>query len=235
MKINEALCDLVPRIIYLNLQLFNIFIIVKEMASGTSEKKQVYLSYSSPAEDEFKDQLVKDLKEEKIETATSETIPAEPRETQKQWSQRKCKAAVAILIVMSNDYQEDEECMADAEASTILQSPMFFVKAKAFNENDWTKKLKGESLSFDLTEKKYKKNLKRLIGSLKEVVAKQGNKEWLQSNLRFITSIRITRSKKFITVVYTGFRGLGVHRQWGGCTFDIGEIKNFAFFQTLKA
>ena len=38
-----------------------------------------------------------------------------------------------------------------------------------------------------------------------------------------------------ITVVYTGFRGWGGSRQqWVGVLFYIGEIKNFAFFQTRK-
>ena len=38
-----------------------------------------------------------------------------------------------------------------------------------------------------------------------------------------------------ITVVYPGFRGWrGYREQWGGGTFYLGEIKNFAFFQTRK-
>lgn len=145
------------------------------MASGSSEKNQVYLSYSTPAEEEFKDQLVKDLNSQQIECATSETIPLGPRETQKQWSQRKCKSAAAVLIVMSNDYQGDDECMMDAEAAMILQSPMFFLKAKVFNENEWLKNIKGECATFDLTEKKYKNNLRRLIASLKQVIVTTGN------------------------------------------------------------
>ena len=187
MNKNEELCELVAilnlnRIIYLNLQLFNIFIIVKEMASGTSEKKQVYLSYSSPAEDEFKDQLVKDLKGEQIEIATSETIPLGPREGQKQWAQRKCKSCHAVLIALSSEYQEDEECMADALAATSLQSSMFFLKAKAFSENDWSKNIRGECSVIDLTEKKYKNNLRKLIASLKQVLGTLGK---YQQNLCF--------------------------------------------------
>ena len=74
MNINEELCDFIVRIIKLNLQLFNLFVILKEMAYETYDNNRVYLSYSSPAEDEFKDQLVKDLKQEKIERETSEKI-----------------------------------------------------------------------------------------------------------------------------------------------------------------
>ena len=174
-----------------------------EKKSESSEKNQVYLSYSTPAEEPFKDQLVKDLKEEKIECATSESIPLLPSEAQKQWSQRKCKSAAAVLIVMSDDYQQDEECKADAEAAKILQSPMFFLKAKVFNENEWLKNIRGECASFDLTEKKYKNNVKRLIASLKQLMVTPGK--------------------------FRGW-GLGVSGAMG-VLFYIGEIENLAFSQ----
>ena len=52
-------------------------------------------------------------------------------------------------------------------------------------------------------------------------------------------SSKIVRNNKFkpgkhvIPVVYTGFCGWGGgSRQQGGVLFYIGEIKNFAFFQT---
>ena len=144
------------------------------MATGHSTQSKVYLSYNSPAEDEFKDILVKDLKEEMIECAISETIPLASRETQKQWSQRKCKCVAAVLILMSNDYQEDEACKADAEAATELKTPIFFLKVKPVNENAWMKCIKGDCLALDLTALKYKSNLKNLIASLKQLGATQG-------------------------------------------------------------
>ena len=140
--------------------------------------KQVYISYSMEDE-EFKEKLVKHLKAERIEVATSDTIPAVGRQTQKQWSERKCKSAAAVLILMSRYYQQEEECIEDAEAATKLQCPILFAKVKMFKENEWMKKIRGDSKLFDLSNPdKYKYYMKRLINSLKQ----------MQSNLANVTT-----------------------------------------------
>ena len=144
------------------------------MASGSATSNKVFISYSSPAEDEFLEMLVKDLNGSQIEVATREMLPLAPRENHKQWSQRKCKSVAAVLVVMSSDLQEDDECKADAEAATELKSSVFFAKAKPFNENEWMKKVKADYVAFDLTPIKYKANVKLLIASLKQVFATQG-------------------------------------------------------------
>ena len=151
--------------------------------SPSSERNQVYISYSSPAEEEMKEMIVHELNGEHIEVATSELLPPAPREKPKQWAERKCASAAAVLILMSDDYQEDDECKAEAEAATILNRPVFFAKAKIFNENEWMSKIKGDVIVFDLTGGKYKKEAKKLIGSLKQVMKTEGTK----MNLRICT------------------------------------------------
>ena len=55
------------------------------------------------------------------------------------------------------------------------------------------------------------------------------NWEWLNIKMIFTSAIdNFLILSEELTVVYTGFRG------WGGVLFEIGEIKNFAFFQTRK-
>ena len=143
------------------------------MASAPGEKR-VLLSYS-PEDEEIKETIAKDLTGEKIEVATSDTIPVASKESNRKWSERKCKSVVAVLVVMTSDYQEDEECIADAEAATFLKSEIFFAKAKNFEENEWMKNIRGDSKVFDLTStSKYKNNMKRLIASLKQILCKQG-------------------------------------------------------------
>ena len=144
------------------------------MATASSWKKPVFISFSEDGE-EVKEMLENDLKAENIEIATSKTIPYAAGESDQQWAERKCKTVAAVLVVMSNDYQEDEECRADAEAA-ILNSKIYFAKAKTFEENEWMKKTKGISKVFDLsTADKYKKNVPKLIDSLRQVLGNQGN------------------------------------------------------------
>ena len=143
-------------------------------ARASSEQKQILLSYSVEDE-EFKEKLVKDLQAENIEVATSDTIPANPMESLQRWSERKCKSTAAVLIIMSKEYQTDPECVEAANAATRLATPRFFSKEKNFDENEWMKQLRGDSIIYDLsTPNKYKNNLKRLINSLNKLLSMQG-------------------------------------------------------------
>ena len=143
------------------------------MASASAGKRPVFISFSEDGE-EVKEMLENDLKAENIEIATSKTIPYSAGESDQQWAQRKCKNVAAVLVIMSNDYQEDEECRADAEAA-ILNSKIYFAKAKTFEENEWTKKIKGTTKVFDLSNTdKYLRNSPKLIDSLKQVLSNQG-------------------------------------------------------------
>ena len=144
------------------------------MASSSAEIKQVFISYSSPAEEELKEKLVKDLKEESIEVSTSVTVCPLAFESQKAWCERKCKNSAALLILISGDYQEDDACIVDGDAATAVKCPVFFAKEKNFVENEWMRKLRGDSMIFDLSDQKYKNSVKLLISTLKQVLGKQG-------------------------------------------------------------
>ena len=134
-------------------------------ASGSSEEKGVYIS-SSAEDAEFKEKLVADLNAAQI--AIREPVAYDASETQKEWMERKCMRARVFLIVMSNDYQKDDECKEEADTAQRLTRKMIFAKAKPFTENAWMKNLTKEMRIFDLTsEAKYKKNLTSLIDSVK--------------------------------------------------------------------
>ena len=134
-------------------------------ASGSSEEKGVYIS-SSAEDEEFVKKLVADL--EAAHITIREPVEYDPSETLKQWLERKCISARVFLVIMSGEYQDDEECKEEADTAKGLMRKMIFAKAKTFPENEWMKILIKDMRIFDLSsEAKYKKNLTSLIGSVK--------------------------------------------------------------------
>ena len=135
-------------------------------ASGSSEEKGIYIS-SSAEDEEFKKKLVADLVAAQI--TIREPVIYKPREKKTEWLERKCKSARVFLVIMSGEYQVDEDCKDEADTAQRLMRNVIFTKAKNFTANAWMKNLTNEMLIFDLsTDSKYSKNIKNLIESVKD-------------------------------------------------------------------
>ena len=144
------------------------------MATASVGKRTVLIGFNEEVK-EVKEMLEKDMKAANIEIATSKKFPFAADESSQQWTERKCKYLAAVLVIMSHDWQEDDECSTDAEGA-ILSTKIYFANAKIFEENELTEKITGMSLIFDLSNaEKYLRNSRRLIDSLKQILGNPGN------------------------------------------------------------
>lgn len=139
-----------------------------------AERNRVFVSYSMPAERAFNETLAAELSGEIFEVCTRELMPRAPKEHQTQWCLRKCKSARAVLVVASNECQQDSVCRGEVEAARVLRRPVLFAKAKTFFANEWMKNISRNCVVIDLTPAMYEMNVKKLIDSLKEAIGTQG-------------------------------------------------------------
>ena len=137
-------------------------------------KKRLFISYSSPSQDEFEQKLEKDLEGANFDVVTNVTMPARLRETIEEWSQRVYNSVDVVLVLMSDDYQKDRECKQEADAASKMMAKtgnpqMAFILAdEKMNENDWLKTVKGKSRDIDLSSGKYNRNVKALMNILSQ-------------------------------------------------------------------
>ena len=135
--------------------------------------KRVFVSYSSPEQEEDARKLEKNLEKEKFDVWSDYKTPPGLDQTEEEWRKEAIGGADAILVLMSNAYQSNENCKLEAEMAKEYKKntgkPNFgFIKVEqSLKEGDWLVSLKGTAKTFDATGSNYDRNIAVLINSLK--------------------------------------------------------------------
>ena len=135
--------------------------------------KRVFVSYSSPEQDVDARKLETILGKEKFDVWSDYTTPPALEQEDEEWRREAISGADAVLVLMSNAYQSNENCKLQAEMALEFKKktgkPIFgFIKVDPnLKEGDWLVSLKGRARTFDVTGASYDRNIPVLINSLK--------------------------------------------------------------------
>ena len=151
-------------------------------AAEVVTKMRVYISrYNCEEPAEVVSQLIASLAND-FDVVTEEHLPIGDEESVDEWNARKAHTVDVVLVLMCNEYMDDELCKEELIAAMKERKDsgkprILFVKVDAnFVENEWLKQARGKAVPTDLTGSLYNRNIKTLTKRIQGITHVQNSR-----------------------------------------------------------